>query len=179
MATAEDMMVIMKQMQASQAQAAEQHAQLMAQLIDAKKTVPRHEKPESRSELIPKFVQVPHFNGKAEQWEEFQFRLKRAVRSQSAVVESEMTRVEGSETIIDDEEDWENGDPGSGVNASLETSACLFDILTQHVEGEALVIIKSAPHYHGFESWRRLHRKYSPTNDGTTSTPLDGGREPW
>ena len=64
MATAEDMMVIMKQMQASQAQAAEQHAQLMAQLIDAKKTVPRHEKPESRSELIPKFVQVPHFNGR-------------------------------------------------------------------------------------------------------------------
>ena len=105
MATAEAMMEIMKQMQASQAQAAEQHAQLMAQLIDAKKTVPRHEKPESRSELIPKFVQVPHFNGKAEQWEEFQFRLKRAVRSQSAVVESEMTRVEGSETIIDDEED--------------------------------------------------------------------------
>merc|ERR1712086_729283 len=52
--------------------------------------------------------------------------------------------------------------PGDGVNASMETSACLFDILTQHVEGEALVIIKSAPDYHGFEAWRRLHRKYSP-----------------
>ena len=47
MATAEDMMIIMKQMQASQAQAAEQHASLMAQLIDAKKTVPRHDKQES------------------------------------------------------------------------------------------------------------------------------------
>ena len=119
MATAEDLLAIMQQMQASQAQAAEQHAALMAQLIDAKKTVPRQaERPELRSEIIPKFVQAPHFNGKAEQWEEFQFRLKRAVRSQAAVVESEMTRVEGSETIIDDEEDWTKGDPGNGVNAS-------------------------------------------------------------
>ena len=137
----------------------------MAQLIVQRSapTVPRQsERPELRSELVPKFVQVPHFNGKAEQWEEFQFRLKRAVRSQSAVVESEMRRVEGSEEIIDDEKDWDHIVGGDGVNASMETSACLFDVLAQHVEGEALVIIKSAPDYHGFEAWRRLHRKYSP-----------------
>ena len=70
-----------------------------------------------------------------------------------------MTRVEGSEDIINDEEpDIDLG----GVNASMETSACLFDILCQHVEGDALVIINSVVGYHGFEAWRRLHRKYSP-----------------
>jgi len=109
---------------------------------------------------VPKFVTRPQFNGKAEQWEEFQFRLKRAIRSQSAVVQEEMSRVEGSETIINDTHD--PGIDSDGVNASMETSACLFDILAQHVEGEALVIIKSVTDYHGFEAWRRLHRKYSP-----------------
>ena len=69
-----------------------------------------------------------------------------------------MTRVEGSEEVVDDDALPENG----GVNASQETSACLFDILCQHVEGEALMIIKSVAGYHGFEAWRRLHRKYSP-----------------
>ena len=163
--TAQNLAVILQQMQASLAQQALQHSELMAQLIDQRTApaVPRlPERPELRSALVPKFVQVPHFNGKAEQWEEFQFRLKRAVRSQSAVVESEMKRVEGSETIIDDEQDWDHIVGGDGVNASMETSACLFDVLAQHVEGEALVIIKSAPDYHGFEAWRRLHRKYSP-----------------
>ena len=167
MATAEDLLRIMTQMQASQAQQQLQHEQLMAQLITQQQaqvpapTVPRPaERPELRSELVPKFVTCPQFNGKAEQWEEFQFRLKRAIRSQSAVVQEEMSRVEGSETIINDTHD--PGIDSDGVNASMETSACLFDILAQHVEGEALVIIKSVTDYHGFEAWRRLHRKYSP-----------------
>ena len=66
--------------------------------------------------------------------------------------------MEGSEAVVDDDHSAEFG----GVNASKETSACLFDILCQHVEGEALTIIKSVTGYHGFEAWRRLHRKYSP-----------------
>ena len=71
-----------------------------------------------------------------------------------------MSRVEGSEHIINATHD--PGIDSDGVNASMEASACLFDILAQHVEGEALVIIKSVTDYHGFEAWRRLHRKYSP-----------------
>ena len=109
MATAEDLLRIMTQMQAQQAQQQLQHEQLMAQLITQQQaqvpapTVPRAaERPELRSELVPKFVTRPQFNGKAEQWEEFQFRLKRAIRSQLAVVQEEMSRVEGSETIIND-----------------------------------------------------------------------------
>jgi len=113
---------------------------------------------EARSELIPKFISCSQFNGKLENWEDFQFKFKRAVRSQSSTVQAEMTRVEGSEEVVDDDALPENG----GVNASQETSACLFDILCQHVEGEALMIIKSVAGYHGFEAWRRLHRKYSP-----------------
>jgi len=113
---------------------------------------------EARSELIPKFISCSQFNGKLENWEDFQFKFKRAIRSQSSTVQAEMTRVEGSEEVVDDDALPENG----GVNASQETSACLFDILCQHVEGEALMIIKSVAGYHGFEAWRRLHRKYSP-----------------
>ena len=74
MATAEDLLRIMTQMQASQAQQQLQHEQLMAQLIDQRPapTVPRPaERPELRSELVPKFVTWPQFNVKAEQWEEF------------------------------------------------------------------------------------------------------------
>ena len=52
-----------------------------------------------------------------------------------------MSRVEGSEHIINDEHD--PGIDSDGVDASMETSACLLDILCQHVEGDALVIIKS------------------------------------
>jgi len=159
---------ILEAMQAQQAQQAQQHQQLMETLIaHAASTAPAPapappraaERTEARSELIPKFITCPQFNGKLENWEEFQFRLKRAIRSQSSTVQFEMTRVEGSEEIINDEEpDIDLG----GVNASMETSACLFDILCQHVEGDALVIIKSVVGYHGFEAWRRLHRKYSP-----------------
>ena len=159
---------ILEAMQAQQAQQAQQHQQLMETLIahaasatQAPAPAPPRaaERTEARSELVPKFITCPQFNGKLEQWEEFQFRLKRAIRSQSSTVQSEMTRVEGSEDIINDEEpDIDSG----GVNASMETSACLFDILCQHVEGDALVIIKSVVGYHGFEAWRRLHRKYSP-----------------
>ena len=68
--TAQDLAVILQQMQASLAQQTLQHSELMAQLIDqrAAPAVPRPpERPELRSALVPKFVQVPHFNGKAEQ----------------------------------------------------------------------------------------------------------------
>jgi len=157
-------------MQAQQQAQQAMHQQLMETLIaQAASAAPAQaqaqgqaraaERTEARSELIPQFITCPQFNGKLENWEEFQFRLKRAIRSQSSTVQFEMTRVEGSDEIINDEEpDIDLG----GVNASMETSACLFDILCQHVEGDALVIIKSVVGYHGFEAWRRLHRKYSP-----------------
>ena len=156
-------------MQAQQQAQQAMHQQLMETLIAQAAAAPAPaqaqgqaraaERTEARSELIPQFITCPQFKGKLGNWEEFQFRLKRAIRSQSSTVQFEMTRVEGSEEIINDEElDVDLG----GVNASMETSACLFDILCQHVEGDALVIIKSVVGYHGFEAWRRLHRKYSP-----------------
>ena len=100
---------LLEAMQAQQAQQALQHQQLIEALIAKAATAtpapaPTRavERPESRSELVPKFITRPQFNGKAEQWEGFQFRLKRAVRSQSAVVQEEMSSVEGSEKIIND-----------------------------------------------------------------------------
>jgi len=108
---------------------------------------------EEGTKLIPKFISCPQFNGKLENWEDFQFKFRRAIRSQSASAHNCMSQVEGQETVVDDDLD---------VNVSKETSATFFDILCQHVEGEALMVIKSVEGFHGFEAWRRLHRKYSP-----------------
>ena len=55
--------------------------------------------------------------------------------------------------IVHDETDLQSSD---------ETSATLFDILCQHVDGDALMILKSVVGCRGFEAWQRLHRKYNP-----------------
>ena len=65
-----------------------------------------------------------------------------------------MTDVENKDTVVNDEDDL--------PTVNNETSATFFDILCQHVEGEALMVMKSVQGFHGFEAWRRLHRKYSP-----------------
>ena len=91
---------LLEAMQAQQAQQALQHQQLMETLIAKAASAtpapapPRAaERTESKSELVPKFITCPQFNVKLEQWEEFQFRLKRAIRSQSSTVQAEMQRV--------------------------------------------------------------------------------------
>ena len=43
-----------------------------------------------------------------------------------------------------------------------ETSATLFDILCQHVEGDAWMIMKSVTDCNGFEAWQKLNKKYNP-----------------
>ena len=156
---------MLEQMRSQQQQQQQQHEAMMQRLVEQQAAQTpigsREQKPgdpaarvEGRSELIPKFISCPQFNGKPENWEDFQFKFRRAIRSQSATAHAEMIKAEGSETVVNDDD--------IEVNASQETSACLFDILCQHVEGEALMIIKSVAGFHGFEAWRRLHRKYSP-----------------
>ena len=159
---------ILEQMKEQQRQQAEQHNQLIAMMAQQQASQipvgPREQRPrdpDTRAEkrfgvstLIPKFISCLQFNGKPENWEDFQFKFRRAIRSQSATAHAEMIKAEGSETVVDDDD--------IEVNVSEETSACLFDILCQHVEGEALMVIKSFSGFHGLEAWRRLHRKYSP-----------------
>ena len=156
-----DVAGILEQMREQQRQQVEQHKELIAMMAQQQQPQQRPGNPatqgaaviEEGTKLIPKFISCSQFNGKPENWEDFQFKFRRPIRSQSVSAHNCMSQVEGEETVVDDDID---------VNVSEETSVCFFDILCQHVEGEALMVIKSVEGFHGFEAWRRLHRKYSP-----------------
>ena len=90
MAMSADVAGMLEQMREQQRQQAEQHNALLAmmaqQLASQIPVGPREQRPrdpaaraEERSELIPKFISCPQFNGKPENWEDFQFKFRRAV----------------------------------------------------------------------------------------------------
>ena len=86
-----------------------------------------------RERLVAKFFQCQQFSGKQEHWADFAFRFKRAVRSQSTHMYDDMTRAESAEAMGSDE----------GLGVPPEMSATLYDILCQHVDGEALMVMKA------------------------------------
>ena len=121
-----DITAMLEQMKAQQQQSDTRHAAMMQRLIDQQAAQipvgPREQRPrdpDTRAEerfgvstLIPKFISCPQFNGKPENWEDFQFKFRRAIRSQSASAHNCMSQVEGRETVVDDDLD---------VNVSKET----------------------------------------------------------
>ena len=103
--------------------------------------------------LVAKFFKCQQFSGKAEHWGDFQFRFKRAVWSQSARTYHMMGRAETTDETFEGNFNDSN---------HPETSATLFDILCQHVEGDAMMIMEPVTDCNGFEAWRALHSKYNP-----------------
>ena len=101
-----------------------------------------------RERLVAKFFQCQQFSGKPQYWSDFAFRFKRVVRSQSVHTYEEMGEAEIMDGVAND----------SGFEAPRETSATLYDILCQHVEGDALVIMKSVRDCNGFAAWQALFR---------------------
>ena len=98
---------MIEQMRVQAAAQQQQHEAMMQRLVDQQAAQTpigsREQKPgdaaaraEGRSELIPKFISCPQFNGKPENWEDFQFKFRRTIRSQSANAHAEMTKAEGS-----------------------------------------------------------------------------------
>jgi len=84
-----DVAAILQQMQAQAQQQQAQHEAVMQRLIDQTSTPapatafgPQQNNGD-KGKLIATFFRCQQFTGKAEQWSDFQFRFKRAVRSQS------------------------------------------------------------------------------------------------
>ena len=64
------------------------------------------------------------------------------------------------------------GVPELGVETSAEIDGQLFVVLSALTEGESFDIVMSAGSDHGFESWRKLHRKWDPHTAGRARSLL-------
>ena len=60
-----------------------------------------------------------------------------------------------------------------GVETSAEIDVQLFVVLSALTEGESFDIVMSAGGDHGFESWRKLHRRWNPYTAGRAQLPRD------
>ena len=102
MAMNADVAGMLEQMREQQRQQAEQHKELIAMMAQQQQPQQRRGNPsaegdagmEEGTKLIPKFISCPPFNGKLENWEDFQFKFRRAIRSQSASAYNCMSDVE-------------------------------------------------------------------------------------
>ena len=54
------------------------------------------------------------------------------------------------------------GVPQLGAETSAERDGQLFVVLSALTDGESLDVVMSAGGDHGFESWRKLHRRWDP-----------------
>ena len=112
-----------------------------------------------KGKLIAKLFRCQQVTRKAEQWSDFQFRFKRAVRSQSDEAFKML-----AETEVSEERFHMIGEGNGGLDDSLdernpELSATIYDLQCQHVEGERLIVLKSNTDCNGFQSWMMLFSK--------------------
>ena len=64
------------------------------------------------------------------------------------------------------------GVPELGVETSAEIDGQLFVVLSAVTDGESFDIVMSAGGDHGFESWRKLHRRWDPHTAGRARSLL-------
>ena len=65
------------------------------------------------------------------------------------------------------------GVPELGAGLSTEIDGQLFIVLSALTDGESFDVVMSAGGDHGFESWRKLHRRWGPYTAGTKSLEGD------
>ena len=85
--------------------------------------------------LVAKYFQCSQFTGKPEHWSDFEFRFKRAAKSQNNEVYKMLTSAE----VAEDTYDLENKDD----HDNPELSGTMYDILCQHVDGEGFSVLKA------------------------------------
>ena len=111
----------------------------------------------------PQRLLVPprQFDGRLEDYEEFSFKLKGYLSLQEPDFGRLMTRVETMEEAVTDAHCTE---PGGGEVSErvFAMSRTLQYTLIMLCTGPALTIIRSVQTDNGFETWRQLHRRYSP-----------------
>ena len=64
------------------------------------------------------------------------------------------------------------GEPELEAELSSEIDGQLFIVLSALTDGESFDIVMSAGGDHGFESWRKLHRRWDPNTSGRARSLL-------
>ena len=104
--------------------------------------------------LVARHFKIDRFNGDAHKWDDWSFKLKRIVNSMNRAVCQTMTEWESKDDEINEDTDLEE---------DLENrSAELYDILCEHCDGEALMIVRQVEEMCGIQAWQKLHHKYNP-----------------
>ena len=128
------------------------------------------------SNLPFQFTPPSKFDGKREDFEEFSFTLKAYLNLMDKTFAGTMVQAESSDTEIGDA--FFMLPDGSANIKTLELATTLQWLLVTLCTGSASAFIRREQSPNGFESWRRLHRRYVLPSRvkalGRLSTILEG-----
>ena len=132
-------------------------AQVAVQIAQLAELIAKSEKVKAdfgaRRRLEMKNLKVSEFNGKYEDWGDWAFSFKRAIRSSNQDAYKLMGKVEVMVETLD------------SLDLSAEEdkiSAELYDVLCQVCSGDAMSIVRNVVDCDGARAWQRLHRRYNP-----------------
>ena len=113
-----------------------------------------------------KFARVSKFDGKENEFADYAFQMKLAMKAADKEAFELMEKCAGIKTEIQMED-------LQIENSEYEQLAVeMYDIIGLSVTGEALTIVRSVPDMNGAEAWRRLTRRYSPKTPARTLVKL-------
>ena len=128
------------------------------------------------SSLPFQFAPPSKFSGKREDFEEFSFTLKAYLNLMEGTFGSTMLQAEETENDITD--DFFRNPDGSFNDKLAQMATSLQFLLVTLCTGSASAFIRRDMSPNGFESWRRLHRRYVLPSRvkalGRLSTILEG-----
>jgi hypothetical protein len=105
--------------------------------------------------IYAKDIRCSEFSGKQEDWSEWSFSFKRAVRAQSIPAFDLLEAYEKSAMPL-----WVQ-DPERD-----ELAAELYDILAMLCKGEAILMIKAEEEFNGVKVWCKMFQRYNPRTLG-------------
>jgi hypothetical protein len=112
-----------------------------------------------KKRLDMKYMRLNDFSGKAEDWTDWAFAFRRAVRVADRDCFDMMEEVERDPKEID-ETKLEDGFAEDGDAAEVSTE--LYDLLCTVVKGDALAVLKSVDEFKGFQAWQKLWMRFNP-----------------
>ena len=160
----------MQQMQANQTQVMQQISENLVRVNAERPAVPDSlgESQERRRDVLPErfFRNMKTFGGKEEEWTEWSDKLMGLVTEASPPMSRAMRWAAEQESEIDDcaivTSQGGDADDPDVMTEVRKWSAALKNRLVQILDKGAWVVQKTVPGDNGFETWRRLVRKYDP-----------------
>ena len=117
----------------------------------------RHQHPIQKMQT-KSFEKLPQFSGRIEDWQEWAFKWRSAASSSHCDAGALLEWAEGTNNSID-EEDIDIF-KANGSHLSHE----FYHQLVLIVSGDALEIVRNTSMENGLEAWRKLHKRYNPSN---------------